>query len=413
MREFSISPKSYFLTALLVAGPSVFVFYLGIPYSAVYFTSFLALILANHKQPYKRSTLVIFAVSTTAVVTSALGAIYWGGDLMYAMPAVLCALMFIAVAGISNSVIDNSIRIYSLLILIILFGAWIGFFLALIGTDALITFSNPDGRSVGLFSTTLSNTVFRVDGSIIIRPSGIYDEPGALSFFTIAAALLCELTKSLKSRSWLLLTLGLVTASLAHLIFLALFSIYKTNKKYRPALLGCIALLAVILGSIANEYEPTSDKANYVSRLTISRLASTEDGLEGDNRTTLIKNAVSKLEITNLVFGLDSKCVSAVFECKNQHGNFGENPLSPLVSGGLAGIGGLYIAGIICLAIAGWASKKPLLFFAIFLVFLQRPYLFISPQYTLPIALSFALILRNQTNTKIVKHSRAVPLNDT
>lgn len=409
MSKFSISPKSYFLTTLLIGGPSVFIFYLGIPYSAVYFASFLALTLANHKQPYKKSTLIICAVSTAAIITSALGAIYWGGDLMYAMPAILCALMFIAVVGTSNTIIENSIRIYSTLMLVILLGAWIGFFLALIGTDALITFSNPDGRSVGLFSTTLSNTIFRVDGSIIIRPSGIYDEPGALSFFTIAAALLCELTKSLKSRAWLLLTLGLVTASLAHLIFLMLFAIHRTNKKFRPTLLGGIAFSAIFLGLIANEYEPTSDKASYISKLTISRLASTEDGLEGDNRTTLIKNAASKLEITNLVFGLDSKCVSAVFECKNEHGNFGENPLSPIVSGGLAGIGGLYIAGIICLAIAGWVSKKPILFFAIFLVFLQRPYLFISPQYTLPIALAFSLIFQSHTNTQKLKHSRSAP----
>lgn len=409
MSGFFISPKSYFLTLLLVGGPSIFVFYLGIPYSALYLASFLALIAANHKESYNKSVLSIGAVSAIIAITSAVGAIYWGGDLMYAMPAILCTLMFTAVASISNTTIENSIRTFSSVILVVLIGAWIGLLLALVGIDALLTFSNPDGRTAGLFSTTLSNTIFRVDESIIIRPSGIYDEPGALSFFTIAAAFLCELSRSLKNRAWLLLILGLVTTSLAHLIFLVLFSIYKANKRFRPALLGVIALSATALGWIANEYEPTSDKATYISRLTISRIASTEDGLEGDNRTTLIKNAISKLEATNFFFGLDSRCVSAVFECKNEHGNFGENPLSPLISGGFAGIGGLYAAGIACLAIAGWISKKPLLFFAIFLVFLQRPYLFISPQYTLPIALSFSLIFNNHTTPRKAEIQQNIP----
>jgi len=95
----------------------------------------------------------------------------------------------------------------------------VGLAYSLLGGEAMLAISNHDGRDNFLFLTTFSNA--QLGG--IIRPSFIYDEPGALSFVLIFTAVIRELSGRPKINTLYLLVMGMVTFSLTHLIILVIY----------------------------------------------------------------------------------------------------------------------------------------------------------------------------------------------
>jgi hypothetical protein len=170
----------------------------------------------------------------------------------------------------------------------LLFGAWIGFFYTLMGGEPLLCIENPDGRSNCLYLTTFSNT----DGLHfwkLIRPSGIFDEPGALSFFTILMVCLNELYDGGKPRSFVLLSLGLVTLSLTHILCFIAYATFFFRKKMIFILLACVLFMGSVVDSVSKD---SLLYLNLLQRFTIS-----EDGrLSGDNRSNQIHEFFSLLD---------------------------------------------------------------------------------------------------------------------
>ncbi|CAN1535266.1 hypothetical protein MCETALH18_01587 [Methylophilaceae bacterium] len=170
----------------------------------------------------------------------------------------------------------------------LLFGAWIGFFYTLMGGEPLICIDNPDGRLNCLYLTTFSNSD-SIDFWRLIRPSGIFDEAGALSFFAILMVCLNELYDGGKPRSFVLLSLGLVTLSLAHILCFLTYVTFFFRKQMVFILLACVLFMGSLVNSVSKD---SLLYLNLFQRFTIN-----EDGrLNGDNRSNQIDEFFSLLD---------------------------------------------------------------------------------------------------------------------
>jgi hypothetical protein len=108
-----------------------------------------------------------------------------------------------------------------------LIGAYLGFVYALAGGAPIFSIKNPDNRTSWLYLTTFTNA--RIGR--IIRPSGFFDEPGALSFFICITAMLRNINKRNSKITLLLLFTGFITLSLAHLVYVIFHLLSMSYKK--------------------------------------------------------------------------------------------------------------------------------------------------------------------------------------
>ena len=72
--------------------------------------------------------------------------------------------------------------------------------------EELFSIVNEDSRSNGFYLSTFSNSYVRG----VIRPAGIYDEPGALSFVACIIAALRKIRGFSEKGTWIILILGLL-----------------------------------------------------------------------------------------------------------------------------------------------------------------------------------------------------------
>lgn len=251
--------------------------------------------------------------------------------------------------------------------------AIVGFLYSASGGEALFSIVNEDGRENGFYLTTFSNTYLFG----FIRPSGIYDEPGALSFMLCAISLLRDALGLDRRRTLLLLFLGLVTSSVAHLIFLIFYIVAAGIRNQIKFLIYSLVFLTLILAfdvsvlSVVNEFS---------SRLTI-----VDGSLSGDNRSDLLNNAISYLSTSVAFFGLDSNCILNNSSCESMNYlKYGENPLTPIVHYGILLSLPYYTALILLIFFA--IRVRSLAAFGFALILLQRPYV-LSYGYTLIIVI--------------------------
>ena len=156
-----------------------------------------------------------FVYSTLLILISySITALFWS-DIRYMFANIFFIGVLFLLQFSTMQIINKAVDVASILLFIVVTGGVIGFVLAFLGTPALLEFSNPDGRPNRFFYTTLSNAVM----GNIIRPSGIYDEPGALSLYICAIAAIRHMLGKNNILTWSLLLLGFVTLSLAHLIY--------------------------------------------------------------------------------------------------------------------------------------------------------------------------------------------------
>jgi hypothetical protein len=290
-------------------------------------------------------------------------AIYWQDPLLILFPIYLIVAILM-VAAADAGVVRGFSSAASTSLLIIAIGAWVGVVYAFMGGASLYTIQNPDGRANELYLTTFSNWSI----GNLIRPAGLFDEPGTLSFLICFVAALRSRLHQSPRMTWTLLVLGLVTTSLAHVVYMLLHAIQDwrflwTKKKYLVAagLLGAFAMANVDLPESA-------ESAAFLSRFVV------EDGkLGGDSRSELLSSAIEQIDLGVFLFGLDSDCVVRPSECATKgYGDFGETPA-----------GMILLLGIFLSApyffVLGWSlylavRQANLVYIGLFLVLLQRPY---------------------------------------
>jgi hypothetical protein len=343
--------------------PASMLHYLGVKglYSTLFvFTAALALGVFARRR-FKISTLIAIA----GIVLLSLGNVLQWDDYRYVFYCLffLCALVLAEVAGRNG--IERFCTLATSLMTVLLLGAAVSFVLALLGLPPLFAITNPDGQDYYFFYTGFTNTYY----DNFIRASAVYDEPGAFSMYICFVAALRHLLQREKRTTWLLLALGFVTFSLAHLVYVMChFVAEQTSKKRIMFFLGALGVaLFALVTTIALD-------SNLV---LLSRLALTEDAsfFAGDNRSFQLLNAWDQIvnRPSSVFFGLDQTCVFSQATCQDKFGLLGENPLSPLAFGGLSSELPYYMV-VVCFLLSPLFGTQHIALFGIGLLFMQRPY---------------------------------------
>lgn len=345
---------------------------------------------------------VIWIFVLFVIFLQMLATIYWYEPKLIVLPSYFLTGLLIA-----SSLKDDELLRYvswaTKLIFVLLIGGFIGlFYTFILGGDPIFSFNNEDTRGNGLYLTTFSNWYVRG----VIRPSGIYDEPGALSLVVCLVAAIRDKIGASKRTTTLILVMGLITLSVAHVIFLLLYLFNVGKKSIARATLKFGAVSLILFVTIYN-----SPFRDVFDEFLFSRFEVVDGRLVGDNRSALIENSINFLkDYKVLAFGLDSDCIAKPDVCRQKgYDQSGENPLGPLVLGGITQFFPFYAVVLSLLTIS--VIKKSPIIFGVALLLLSRNEV-MSFSYSLLIMIYCILIfdltydqfLRSIQNIKHIKY---------
>lgn len=358
---------------------------------SVLLLSFLALTLLNGRIVVSPTHRWSYVFLVAFIATSWLSSAY-NNTLTPLTFALFFSLAFLCMIQTPHQTAVRYVQIATRLMTAFVVLAIIGMFYHLAGGSPLITLVNPDGRDNAFYLTTFSNAE-----AFVIRPSAIYDEPGAFSFYLCVLVTMRSLLGMSIRTSGLLLLGGLVTQSMTHIIFMAVWfcwvSMSASTKRSKniSAMLGflSIALLVYWTGVLDWAFERAIEF--YENPWLNPRQRSFDEILYN-------------LESGGLWFGFSDTCVQRLPECTE----LGENPLSPLIYGGLLAAWPYY-AFLIFAFCAPLFSRRGLLYAGLGVLLLQRPYLLEFP-YSAVFALIAVIALGRGATLTRVRHERSNPL---
>ena len=303
--------------------------------------------------------------SLVVLVLACAPTLYWM-DGRYVVTSVFLIFSLFLLQLTNLRVLDSFLTLATALMFVLLVGAVIGFVLALNGVQPLFDITNTDGRPNHFFYTTFT----KIRWGNVIRPSGFYDEPGAFSFMVCAVAALRHLRGRDARVTWLMLGMGFVTLSLAHLVYVLIHAMAE-KLRFRNVV-GIIATLLplILVAGYLGGFE-------IVEKRLLSRATITETGqLVGDNRSWRMINAAEHMRRNppSILFGAHPSCRFDQDACKEKFPLMGENPLSPLVMQGLF-ISWPYYLALVVLFMAPLLGRKYIVSMAFGALLLQRPYL--------------------------------------
>lgn len=318
----------------------------------------LIVYLMNDRIGTKTSLGVILLILITIILNS----LYWNQPTLKVTTYFIASLLVTATLRVDY--IELFVKYLTNFLYISLIGALIGLFYAYYGGQAIFTFENEDTRPNSLYLTTFSS--LNLNG--LIRPSGLFDEPGSLSFIICICVALREYFQMKRKTSWILLSIGAITLSTAHIIFFALFWIKVTIKSPKKIILS-VFLLSLIMLFIFTIDSPVRTVINYI----LWKFSFVDGALVADNRTSLIINSLSFLDWNTFIWGIDGNCIMGMPGCiEKGFSGYCCNPFTIIVHYGIFGAWPFY--GLLGLLLFWALIKKDLIIFGVFLLLLQRPY---------------------------------------
>jgi hypothetical protein len=312
-----------------------------------------------------RSSYWFLFLGLTVLILACMPTLFWM-DARYALSSIFLIFSLFLLQSTDSRAMEQFLTLATALMLVLLIGAIIGFVLALNGVQPLFEIANPNGKLNYFYYTTFST----IRWGNVIRPSGFYDEPGAFSFMICAVSALRHLRGRDARTTWLMLGMGFITLSLAHLVYV-LLHVLAERLRFRNVV-GIVATLLpiMLLAGYLGGFE-------ILEKRLFSRATITESGqLLGDNRSWRMVNAAEHLSAhpKSIFFGADPSCRFEQDICKKKFPEMGENPLSPLVSNGIF-VSWPYFLTLAFLFIAPVFGRKYMVSFAFGALLLQRPFM--------------------------------------
>ena len=227
------------------------------------------------------------------------------------------------------------------------------------------------------------------------RLTGFFLEPGQLSFYICAVVTCRHYLQMPPQKTVILLLLGLLTQSLAHVFFMIGYFIFTTNhnalnsapERKIPGLL--FNLIFLVIGLII-VYENGWMQERFINVLQLN-----PETWQRLNSYTYALNLFDG-SLKDILLGpsaeLSARIISEAHSFSFNTPNaslYGENPLSPIIFGGLLASWPFYVAIIYPLISTLRNSSHSLLLSVFMLLTLQRPYTLEFP-YTFIIALVFS-----------------------
>lgn len=288
--------------------------------------------------------------------------VYWAEAKLIILPFYFLSALLLA-SAMQPSELNKFIIYSSNILLLLLIGGAIGFTYALVfGGQPLLYITNEDTRQNGLYLTTFSNWYVRG----IIRPSGIYDEPGALSFIICLIAAIRDNMGASKKLTWTLLILGLLTLSMAHIIYMVLHLAEQLRRKRYKLNITHLITFSLFIGVTLS-----SPLGAVINEFIFGRFAIVDGTIQGDNRSALLINAYNYLSWPVFFFGIDADCIVKPAACAGKsYLQFGDNPLGPLVLGGIVQFLPYY--GVVIILLISAIKRRSAIILGVALLLLQR-----------------------------------------
>jgi len=315
-----------------------------------------------------------------------IGILYWRELKLIYFPIYFWISWLIA-TNLSRELLETYIDFATKFCMVLLIGALIGFIYTFFGGQPLFSIKNEDTRLNEFFLTTFSNTHILN----IIRPAGIYDEPGALSLVVCLVVAGRKFLNKNNKTSWILLLFGFITLSIAHFIFVIFFLIQDMKKYNIKSIFVFSSVSIIVFALIYSTFLKEVFDTFFISRFKF------ENGqMAGDNRSALIKNAYNYLSIKTFFFGLDIDCIVRPEICLQKgYDQFGDNPLGPLIWGGITLTLPYYLISII--VFVNGILKFNFIYIGIFLLLMQRIDV-MSYGYALLIAIILSIAFKTSKN---------------
>lgn len=296
---------------------------------------------------------LVFGLAT--IITSLLPAILYSNP-TYLFYSFNIAVSLLFVSMLPRELIIQSLEVSSIIMFTILVGAIMSFILSGLGVSANEVYVTSGGREIKWNYFSLGYQYWTSQGTFF-RPSGIYDEPGALSFVVCIIAALRSILGMNKKVTWVLLGLGFITLSLAHVIYVTFHFINEKGFRNKVGALGLLGVSFIVL------YFLIPEVASVFERLFGRFLPSGDPNrfVEGDNRLKHFLTDFALLSSAtwrDFLFGFEGASNCCV-------------PTWPLVQRGVLGSWPYYFAlGLLILLsirVRNWAL------FAVALLCMQRP----------------------------------------
>ena len=300
-------------------------------------------------------------------------AIYWGDPLIVFYPIYLL-LSVLVCFFVSKKKIFLFSRMATWVLVFISIGAWIGVAYAFLGGVSNFSIENPDGRESYFYLSTFSNWTV----GNFIRPSGVFDEPGALSFVICIISALRHKLRQPKNVTWALLFMGLVTTSIAHVVYMLFHALQ--DRKYLLSK-GWLLFVFLVPCVVALNFSYKTDNSDVF----FSRFEVVDGRLSGDSRSKIFYSAQEKIGTQELFFGIDGDCIVRPKLCENKgYDVFGETPAGVVLQFGVI-LSAPYFIILIWFLVSA-INYRDFVCFGLFLILLQRPYV-MSYGYSLLIVL--------------------------
>lgn len=358
--------KVILVVAFLLLPSAVLHGFLGIDERTA-FAAFLPLaLLAGFAVKRLSQQQLVWLVTIASIVNGALASYVAQSFSQFLMGCSLAAA-FIAGRFVFAVLINTRALLYiSVFAAILLIGGAIGMAYAASGGQPLLELQVGD-RATELYLTTFS----LARSGDFVRPSGIFDEPGAFAMFIGLITIFNDVLRKNLRLNLLLVVLMIFTGSLAGLLLAVLYFLFSngasTYRKKSMVVLGVLALSFLVVQSVfPSNLVSQALETFYTDRLRI------EDGrFVGDNRSNQISDFLKLVDNEILIRG--EKASELVYETSDMS----SNPFSITFGYGL-------IISIPYFAILAWLlvvamSGRPGATYAslgLLLLLLQRPYLY-------------------------------------
>jgi hypothetical protein len=232
-----------------------------------------------------------YIFSLTVLFWGLIGSLVAGSSSQAAVGFIFAvALNYASIAA--PAIKDSSIAFLTRALGLVLFGAWISVVYGMLGGMPIWSFTNPDGRSNFLFLSSFSNSE-TWEFISLIRPSGLYDEPGALSFAITIVVILRELRNSRSRGSLFLMLGGLITLSVSHVVIFALYFWYYIRGF---PLIARVALWALLSCSVFFSSLIIAQSNSVLSAVFLERFVFEDGRFRGDNRSGQVADFFQILE---------------------------------------------------------------------------------------------------------------------
>jgi hypothetical protein len=323
---------------------------------------------------------IIFGIAI--LLTASFSAIFWGEfKFVYLAFWLINAILLVAIA--TKDELTKFVEASTKFLIILIIGAIIGFGLAFSGVKSPGTIDGELGR-IHWYYTTLTNSRLLN----FIRPGGIYDEPGAFSFFICAVAYLRNILNLEKTKTLYLLIGGLITFSIMHLFFIFLFFLSRPlefKKLVNGIFLGSVLIIIIIILGADIAFQG----------LLIDRIFNLVINFNENDRVIAFYNCIDIIKGNWWVFlfGIDPYCLFDIERCVSNFEMICCNPLEPITSSGIF-ISWPYYVGISFLFLSIFFRKNNILIIGLVLLFFQRPGIY-SPGYSLAFVLCAYLNFKN------------------